>query len=146
MRCTLFVLVALLCNALAYGQTTPVDHLKITLEPIGTEVNYDPLANPDIALDFSNDSVRITAVVKLSSTSDISDIHVSLGTTSGGTDLLDKAFVWDVTSLSDGTTYKRVGNDVFLCLGIFYGLSAVHLEVQTENGSGSLSNAATASF
>lgn len=75
-------------------------------------------------------------IIVLNDTSDISTLHVKLGTSQGGSDLLQKDFQYDVSGVfTDGTSYSRDYKTIRLGLGEFTGLNHYYAELQMEDGS-----------
>jgi hypothetical protein len=59
---------------------------------------------------------------------------VKFGLSSSNYNLLNKTFMFDVSgTLSDGTSYSRVGNVVYLTLGTYVGLQNGFAEVKLED-------------
>jgi hypothetical protein len=72
----------------------------------------------------------------------INSIKVKLGTTEGGSDLLDKSFAFDVSgNVGNGCTYSRTDYTVTLGLGSFNGLTDYFSEVKLERANHSLTEA-----
>jgi hypothetical protein len=78
-------------------------------------------------------------VVNLRDTLNISKIHVKLGTTNGGSQLLNRVFVYDLRgNFNDGTSYMRNKKTLYLGLGNFVGLTNYYGEVTLEDIDGDL--------
>ncbi len=78
--------------------------------------------------------------VTVSDTSDLSHIHVKVGTTEGANDILQYSFAFDVTTgLPAGLSYFRVQNVIYLGLLKTYQADSYYYEIQLEDSSGNLS-------
>lgn len=78
-----------------------------------------------------------TMVIEVSDTTNISKIHVKMGSSDGANDLFSQIFNFDVTdSLPTGTTYLREGKVIYLGIGNYTGLNHFFGEAKLENNSG----------
>ena len=78
--------------------------------------------------------------VHLFDTTDVQSIEVKIGTTPGGSDLVNHSFAFDVTgSLGSGMTYLRDGYLVQLDLGLILNLVDYFAEVRLQRMDGSYS-------
>lgn len=91
-----------------------------------------------------NDTLHLTEVIKepqmfviLSDTNDITAFSIKLGTTFGGSDILERTFDFgNEGEFQDGTSYTREGNYVRILLGKYATFPAYHAQVRaTVNGS-----------
>ncbi|MCX6276180.1 MAG: hypothetical protein NTV09_13345, partial [Bacteroidetes bacterium] len=96
----------------------------------------------DNVLTISDSSIiSVIMTIQLFEFTGISSLHVKLGTTSGGSDLLDKTFSFDVSgSVGNGCTYSRNENTVTLGLGSYNGLTSYFSEVKLERDDHSLTD------
>ena len=141
--CWLFILLfSVPFPLLAQSPASPV--ITLIVEPYGTNT-FDPIQDPT-GHPFATDTAKVTLVVEVSDTGNLATIHVKLGTSPGGSQVLLQDYAFDVSSgLPAGTSYRREGYVVYLGLGNHSGFSAVYATVSLENGSG-VSGNATASF
>ena len=83
---------------------------------------------------LSTTNVISKVVLALQDTVHLSKIHVKLGSTPNSQNLLSKYFVFDATgTLSDGTSYTRDGNVVYLNLGSRTGIQNYYAEIKLED-------------
>ena len=118
--------------------------VELLIEPITPVSAVDATVgvNP-----FAGDTVNVTLMIELPQQTGIAKLHVKTGSTLGGTDYAHKAFVFDVSGpLGDGTTYKRSGKAVYLCLGKVYDIDEVYAEVSLEATGGAVTSTTTTSF
>ena len=145
MKGIFFLFIVLLLSYISYSQTLSApSRVEIIIEPIHTSIApIDSIGiNP-----FAEDTVRLSLMVELPQTTNISKIHVKTGSVGGGTDYANKAFNFDVTGdLGDGTSYKRMGKVVYLDLGEVYGIDEVYAEVKLENTGGIHTTTTTTSY
>jgi hypothetical protein len=93
---------------------------------------------------YSNTHLIGTMVIALQDTANIKSISVSMGSSSGGTDLFNKTFTFDNSgTFQDGTSYKRVGLIVYLGVGNFMGLNNFYSQVVLQDNSGYSTNPVT---
>lgn len=86
--------------------------------------------------------IQVIMTIQLFEVTGINSLHVKLGTTNGGSDLLDKTFDFDVSgSVGNGCTYSRTDYTVTLGLGSFNGLTSYFSEVKLERTDHSLTDA-----
>lgn len=82
----------------------------------------------------ANTPVTTKLVIVLQDTVHLSKIYVKFGSSSSNYNLLNKTFMFDVSgTLSDGTSYNRIGNVVYLTLGTYVGLQNGFAEVKLED-------------
>lgn len=87
-------------------------------------------------------AIRVVMTCQLFEVTGITSLHVKLGTTNGGSDLLDKTFDFDVSgSVGNGCTYSRTDYTVTLGLGDYNGLTDYFSEVILERADHSLTDA-----
>ena len=80
--------------------------------------------------DSTKTSVMMT--IQLFEFTGIESIRVKLGTTEGGSDLLDKTFVFDVSANLGNYSYSRTDYTVTLGLGSYNGLTSYFSEISLE--------------
>lgn len=81
-------------------------------------------------------------VIHLFEITGITSIRVKLGTTSGGSELLDKTFAFDVFgNVGNGCSYERNNEILKLGLGSYNGLTSYFSEVILERDDHSFSEA-----
>lgn len=86
--------------------------------------------------------IQVVMTIQLFEVTDINSLHVKLGTTSGGSDLLDKTFDFDVSgSVGNGCSYSRTDYIITLGLGNFNGLTSYYSEVKLERADHTLTDA-----
>lgn len=138
------VILLLVSSFTIAAQSPSAPALTLIVEPSGT-TTFDPVQNPT-GHPFATDTARVSLVVEVADTANITVLHVKLGTSGGGSQLALQDFAFDVnTGLPAGMSYRREGNAVYLTLGSFSGFNAAYATVSTGNGSGSSADA-TASF
>lgn len=76
--------------------------------------------------------VAVQMVIQLFEFTGIESIRVKLGTTEGGSDLLDKTFAFDVTANLGNYSYSRTDYTVTLGLGSYNGLTSYFSEISLE--------------
>ena len=82
-----------------------------------------------------------TFIVTLSDTTDINNIEVRIGTTSGGTEIFSHVFAFDVqTGLPGGLSYLRNSYIVTLGIGTFTDKSTFYGEVRVQGNNSTWSN------
>ncbi len=82
----------------------------------------------------STTSVITKVIIVLQDTANLSKIHVKLGSTSGANNLLAKDFIYTTPgTYSDGTSYARSGNVLYLNLGTRLGLQNCFAEIKLED-------------
>ncbi|MEO8088368.1 MAG: hypothetical protein ABI763_16225 [Bacteroidota bacterium] len=132
------IFVTICCNqANAQQNTYPVLSTSIETTCISNCIDAD-------SIPYVSDSTAIRAVmsIQLFDVTGIISLHVKLGTTNGGADLLDKTFAFDVSgNVGNGCTYSRTDYTVTLGLGDYNGLTSYFSEVILERDDHSLSDA-----
>ncbi|HBS88599.1 MAG: hypothetical protein A2W91_18335 [Bacteroidetes bacterium GWF2_38_335] len=134
------IFIGIVCSFSVFAQNAPSDvHLNLELtqgKVIPTEV-MDTLTDPMILL-TSSDTVSISVFMVTSDTTTLSKIHVKLGLTDGGSELIQSTFIFDGTPPS-GLVYFRDENVIKLSLGQFTYNQVFYCEVYFEDNSGVLS-------
>lgn len=77
-------------------------------------------------------AIRVVMTCQLFEFTGITSLHVKLGTTSGGADLLDKIFAFDVSGNLGNYSYSRTDYTVTLGLGDYNGLTDYFSELVLE--------------
>lgn len=133
----LFVTVAFLPHNVSAQNTFPILSTSVETTCVANCIDQD-------SIPYISDSTLIHAVmtIQLFEVTGISSLHVKLGTTSGGSDLLSKTFAFDVSgSVGNGCTYSRTDYTVTLGLGDLNGLTSYFSEVVLERDDQSLTDA-----
>lgn len=112
--------------------------LNVYMEFVGGSTNFsDTVIAP-------SQTLKGTMIIEVSDTTNISKIHVKLGSTEGGNDFFSQIFNFDVTdSLPSGTTYFREGKVIYLGIGNYTGLNHFFGEAKLENSAGTMGSAIT---
>lgn len=83
--------------------------------------------------------ISVIMVIQLFEVTGITSISVKLGITSGGSELLDKTFAFNVfDNVGNGCSYGRIDDTVTLGLGTYNGLTSYFSEVILEKNDHSL--------
>ena len=93
-----------------------------------------------VPLNSDSTLVSVKMLVQLFEFTGINSIRVKLGTTEGGSDLLDKTFDFDVSSNLGIYSYSRTDYTVSLGLGSYNGLTSFFSEVKLERADHSLTD------
>jgi len=134
-----FILICLifLCGNIKAQNTYPVLSTSVETTCITNCLGMDSI--PYVS---DSTSIRTVMTVQLFEVTGIFSLHVKLGTTSGGSNLLDKTFAFDVSgSVGNGCTYSRTDDIVTLGLGDYNGLTSYFSEVILERTDHSLTDA-----
>ncbi len=123
---------------------TPVD-IRLGLElldqqTIPAEV-MDTLQDPSVL--FTNSYFSVTAFMTIFDTVNISKIHVKLGTSEGGNDLLESEFLFDNPDQPNGLEFTREEYAVCLGLGVYLKQENYFFKVYLEDINGQLSETIT---
>ncbi|CAN5498961.1 hypothetical protein BH11BAC1_BH11BAC1_15910 [soil metagenome] len=134
-----FLLIAAMCisTRISAQNTYPVLSTSVETTCIANCIGVD-------SIPYESDSTSIRAVMKvqLFEVTGITSIRVKLGTTNGGSDLLDKTFAFDVSgNVGNGCTYGRTDYTITLGLGDYNGLTTYFSEVILERDDHSLTDA-----
>lgn len=125
----LFLIGAMCHSANANAQNTyPLISSSIETNCISNCVDADSIF-------YISDStaIRVVMTIQLFEVTGITSLHVKLGTTNGGSDLLDKTFAFDVSGgVGNGCTYSRTDYTVTLGLGDYNGLTDYFSELVLE--------------
>lgn len=98
----------------------------------------DTLTNP-MNLLTANDSLKISVSMLLEDTMVLSKIHIKLGTTLGGNDLLDQTFLYDNSNLTLPQGYFREKEMVTIVLGEYPYTGVFYNEIVLEDVDGNQS-------
>lgn len=101
---------------------------------------------------FQNDSISnsgdtlalLKCKIAIGDTNTISKIHLKLGTTIHGNNIIDTLIIFDnIQSLPNGFIYTRTGNNIFITLGYFFP-AVYYLDIKLEDVFGGISTTKTA--
>ena len=137
-KLTLMFLAIMLLSATVNAQQTTYPVLSTSVETTCIVRCFDVDSVP-ISSDSTITSVVLT--LKLFEITGIESIRVKLGTTEGGSDLLDKTFAFDVSANLGNYSYSRTDYTVSLGLGSYNGLTSYFSEVKLERADHSLTDA-----
>jgi hypothetical protein len=147
-RLSLFLLSCLLIAVNLKSQVLPVGEIEISLVPvveqeISDEV-MDTLTDPFYLIQ-QEASLKIGLNLSLQDTTQMRFIHIKLGTTSGGSELIDQSFNYDGTNMGAGLSYTRNYKYITLELGIHANTTNAlyYAEVELEDVNGSKSTVTT---
>jgi len=132
----LILIVLINLSFLSSGQTfSPVISTEVMTSAIAGDTSNSGL------VDFSDTTVfKTELIVSLFDTLGISKVNVLLRSDLTGSVLLQKYFTFDnFGTFNDGTSYNRIGTDIFLELGNYTGMLKYYTEVSVENTSGQVS-------
>ena len=124
-------------GANAQADTYPVLAMSVNNTPIAGMMTSDSLPVITDSTLFSS-SMNVSLV----DTTNISSIDVSMGSTLGGSDIVQHSFTYDVSGgLGSGLSYTRDGYNLSLGLGSFYGILSFYAEIKIHRSDGSYSDA-----
>lgn len=106
---------------------------KVTISDAQLNATFNPMA----VLSPSD-----TLLVKLSmlvDTNAVDVIHIKLGTTMGGNDLLAQSFNYDASNLTAPQTYERRDNRIKIGLGKYLNHGVFYCEIKLEDAQGNFS-------
>lgn len=115
------------------GYTSAQNSLNVYMEIIGGSTSFSD------SVVSSSQPLHGTMVIEVTDTTNISKIHVKMGTSDGANDLFSQLFIFDVTdslSLPTGTTYLREGKVIYLGIGNYTGLNHFFGEAKLEDNAG----------
>lgn len=133
----LFAVTMLTAHVHAQSNTYPIISTEVTTNCLSNCLTID-------SLPYVSDStiISVQIAIQLFDVTGISSLHVKLGTTSGGSDLLDKTFDFDVMgNVGNGCSYSRTDYLVTLGLGNYNGLTSYFSEVILERDDHTLTDA-----
>ncbi len=139
------LIMAALINAIMFeikAQTVPSpSEAYLNMELINSTVIpdevLDTLTNP-MNIVASTDVLKISLSMLLVDTNVVNKIHIKLGTTSGGTDLLEQTFNYD-TNLILPQSYFREEEMVSIVFGEYINSSVFYCQIILEDIAGNLS-------
>ena len=111
------------------------------MEPV-EEITMDDM-DPEAEPDLTGIDHKIIVYLTLVDTISISNIHIRLGTSAGGTELFDGFFTFDNYELDEGQEYIREENNLRITIGIFEWDPALYAEVKLEDVNGQFSETVT---
>ncbi|MFZ7114433.1 MAG: hypothetical protein ACO1G9_03555 [Bacteroidota bacterium] len=132
--CCLFFFPTFNCSA---QNTYPVLSMDLTTEAIGNHLTSDslPLMTDTTIFDVGMN-------VNLYDTLNIEEIEVKIGSTSGGSDIFSRSFVYDVSgSLGSGVSYSRDEYKIHLGLGSHMQMLDYYGQVRIKKTDGSYTTA-----
>ena len=136
LKLSLIVLAVTFSIQLKAQNTYPVTSSSIETSCISNCIDADSI--PYIS---DSTAIRVVMTCQLFEVTGITSLHVKLGTTNGGSDLLDKTFAFDVSgNVGNGCTYSRTDYTVTLGLGDYNGLTDYFSELVLERNDHSLSD------
>jgi len=112
--------------------------LNVYMELVGGSTSFSETVIPASQL------LKGTMVIEVSDTTNISKIHVKIGSTEGANDLFSQTFNYDVSdslSLPASMTYKREGKVIYLGVGNYTGLNHFFGEAKLEDNAGIIGTA-----
>ena len=112
----------------AQSNTYPVISSEVTTTCISNCLTVDSIFQvTDSSL------IQVNMTIQLFEVTGITSLHVKLGTSSGGSDLLDKTFAFDVSGdVGNFCTFSRNDYTVLLGLGSYNGLTFYFSELILE--------------
>jgi hypothetical protein len=136
------IVLGLIITVGVQAQTVPSPtELTINLEPVNeliiSEEVMDTLTDP-MNLLGPTDALNLSVSMLLADTNTVAKVHVKLGTTLGGNDLLENTYTYDSTPA--GTlTYFREEEMITLGLGAHLNASVFYCQVVLEDSMGNTS-------
>lgn len=137
-KLTLLFLAVLWLSATVNAQQNTYPILSTSVE---TECTLNCFDSDTVPVISDSTLVSIKMVIQLFEFTGIESIRVKLGTTEGGSDLLDKTFAFDVSANLGNYSYSRTDYTVSLGLGSYNGLTSYFSEVKLERADHSLTDA-----
>ena len=125
----LFLVVTWLSTPLKAQQNTyPILSTSIETTCIAHCFDFD-----SIPINSDSTIISVVLTLQLFEITGIASIRVKLGTTSGGSELLDKTFAFDVSgNVGNSCTFSRTDYTVLLGLGSYNGLTSYFSELILE--------------
>lgn len=140
----IMVLFSFVLSTNLYSQVQPPNDFQIYLSKVTGEETpdevLDTLTDPFFVL-LNDTALNINLSLVLPDTSNISFIHISLKSEQMGLELMNYAFIYDQSNLTNGLTYNRNGNYVELGIGILPNTNQAifFAEAQLEDNTGNKS-------
>ncbi|MCF8457025.1 MAG: hypothetical protein K9H62_13935 [Bacteroidales bacterium] len=141
MKQNLILFILLGFSSLCNSQSTNIElSVRMFVEP-STEIVFDSTFynNPNFEPMGTCDSINVFLIVQLCDTSNVSSLHVKLGTSLGQGNKLTHIFYFDAIPSQTSLGYSREGNKVRLHLGSYPSNQEYFSELQLEDQSGVLS-------
>lgn len=123
------------------SQVLPVQEVQIALKPL------TPLVIPNAVMDTLTDpfyliqqdsALKVAVNIILQDTTSLNIIHLKLGTTLGGTELITQSFNYDGTNVGAGYSFSKSFNNATIDLGVHpntnNALYYVAIELEYDNG------------
>ena len=126
------------------SQVLPAQEVQIALKPLTplviSDAVMDTLTDPFYLIQ-QDSSLNISVNIILQDTIALNIIHVKLGTTSGGSELMTQTFNYDGSAVGTGLTFSKSLNTVSLGLGTHLNTNNAlyFVEVKLEDTSGNQS-------
>ena len=143
MKKYILLTIILIMGTIGYSQTlVPAVDLDLIVEPtveqdIPDEV-ADTLTDPLFLLSIG-DQVNLGVSFRLEDTLNVVSIGVKLGTTDGGSEIIQTTFQFDNSSPGTGLFYSRTLDHVQLGLGVHGFESIMYCEIVLEDANGNTS-------
>jgi hypothetical protein len=112
--------------------------VTINIEPLRSIQVIDPLSDP-MSLLSPSDTLKLSASILLADTNSLSKIHVKLGTTLGGNELLENTYTYDL-SPTGSLTYFRDKQLMTLGMGTHLNSGIFYCEIKLEDREGNFSS------
>ncbi len=124
------------------AQTVPSPtEVMVNMEPVNEmvipEEVLDTLSNP-MSLLGPTEELNLSVSMILTDTNTVSKIHIKLGTTLGGSDLLENTYIYDGTP-SEPLSYFRDGDMLTLGMGTHLNSGVFYCEIILEDSTGNTS-------
>jgi len=130
------------------SQVLPVQEVQIALKPLTplviSNAVMDTLTDPFYLIQ-QDSSLKISLNIILQDTIALHLIHIKLGTTLGGSELITQAFNYDGSNVGAGLNFSKSLNNVTIDLGVHPNTNNAlyFVEVKLENTSGNQSTITT---
>lgn len=127
----------------AQGQITadPPSNFQVFMLVVG---NQSVSIFDTTAFDVSNQTVKAKLVVSVTDATNIAKIHVKMGSTVGGSDLVNHVFTTDPLQIvPQDYSFEFFNNKYNLVIGQYTGLTTYHCEVKLEYTDGQISSPVT---
>lgn len=140
-KTTLLILILISIFNIRAQTVLPPSDTYINLELVSKVVVPDSLLNsffnPMNALS-PTDTLLVSVTMIVPDTNVINKIHIKLGSTLGGNDLVDQQFIYD-TVLNSPQVYERESDMIKICFGEYLNSSLFYCEVKLEDHLGNFS-------
>ena len=136
-----FLLLIFAVATFSFKSTAQQNTYPILSTSVETECILNCFDSDTVPVISDSSLISVQMVIQLFEYTGINSIRVKLGTTEGGSDLLDKTFAFDVTANLGNYSYSRTDYTVSLGLGSYNGLTSYFSEVKLERADHSLTDA-----